>query len=149
MDLTRGPRLVPGEAAAALILAEDGRYLLQHRDALDFIFFPGWWGCFGGALEPGETPEAALRRELAEELAFAPVSVRPFTSLGMDFGFAGHGVLPRHVFEVPATQTQIDAMVLGEGQGMALFTGTEVMNAARVIPYDAVAIWQHMSRHRF
>ena len=148
MDLFTGPPLVPGEAAAALLVTADGRYLMQQRDALDFIFFPDWWGCFGGGLEPGETPEQAMRRELSEELAFAPVRMTPFTTVGLDFSFAGRGALPRHFFEIPITERDVDTMVLGEGQAMELIPGKDIMSRPKMIPYDAVAIWQHMCRHR-
>lgn len=149
MDLLDGPKLVPGEAVAALLVTPDGRYLLQHRDELPGIFFPGWWGTFGGAIEPGETPEAALVRELDEELTFKPLTSKPFCRLGLDFGFAGHGLLPRHYYEVEIAPDAPDAMVLGEGQGMALWSARQVFESARIIPYDATAIWQHASRHRF
>ena len=52
---------------AALLVLDDGRYVMQLRDAIPRIFYPGHWGCFGGAVEAGEEPEQALRRELAEE----------------------------------------------------------------------------------
>lgn len=149
MDLAQGPKLVPGAAAAALMVTPDGRYLLQHRDPLAGIFFPGYWGCFGGAAELGETAEQAVRRELAEELSFHPSKVVHFATLGLDFSFAGLGQLPRHFFEVPILPSQIDAMVLAEGQGMALVPGGEIMTKSMVIPYDATVIWQHMCRHRF
>lgn len=51
-------------AAAALIDA-DGRVLVQQRGAGPLA---GLWEFPGGKLEAGETPAAALRRELAEEL---------------------------------------------------------------------------------
>jgi 8-oxo-dGTP pyrophosphatase MutT (NUDIX family) len=54
-----GP-LKPARAAAAIIVFEDGRYLLQLRDQKPGIFFPGHWGLFGGATDPGETPEQAV-----------------------------------------------------------------------------------------
>lgn len=53
-------------AAAALIDGE-GRVLVQRRpNGSDFA---GLWEFPGGKLEPGETPEATLNRELSEELS--------------------------------------------------------------------------------
>lgn len=52
-------------AAAALIDA-DGRVLVQRRPAGKPM--AGLWEFPGGKVEPGETPEAALIRELREEL---------------------------------------------------------------------------------
>lgn len=149
VDLTAGPRLTPAAASAALIFTDDGRYLMQHRDDLPGIFFPGFWGCFGGAVEPGESPERAIRRELAEELGWAPGAVAPFATLGLDFSFAGHGVLPRHFFTVPIRPDEVGTMRLGEGQGLRLIPGAELMTMARVVPYDATVIWQHLSRSRY
>ena len=51
--------------AAALIDA-DGRVLVQQRPADKAM--GGLWEFPGGKVEPGETPEAALIRELREEL---------------------------------------------------------------------------------
>ena len=52
-------------AAAALVDA-DGRVLVQRRPAGKPML--GLWEFPGGKVEPGEAPEAALIRELAEEL---------------------------------------------------------------------------------
>ena len=41
--------LTPSDAAVALIVLDDGRYLLQLRDQKPKIFYPGHWGLFGGA----------------------------------------------------------------------------------------------------
>ena len=35
-----------GDAVAAIIVDEDGRYLMQLRDDIPRIFYPGHWGCF-------------------------------------------------------------------------------------------------------
>lgn len=149
MDLNAGPKLTPSAASAALIYTSDGRYLMQHRDELPGIFFPGYWGCFGGAVEPGESPEQAMRRELAEELAWTPRGLEHFATLGLDFSFAGHGVLPRHFFAVPIRPDEVGAMRLAEGQGLGLIDGAELMTMPRVVPYDATVVWQHLSRLRY
>lgn len=149
MDLNAAPKLTPSAASAALLFTEDGRYLMQHRDELPGIFFPGYWGCFGGAIEPGESPEQAIRRELAEELAWAPRDIEHFATLGLDFSFAGHGLLPRHFFAVPIRPDEVGTMLLAEGQGLGLIDGAELMTMPRVVPYDATVIWQHLSRLRY
>lgn len=148
-NLTAGPKLLPSAAVAALMVTPDGRYLMQHRDDLPGIFFPGFWGCFGGAVEPGESPLDALRRELAEELAYTPRGAEHFATLGLDFSFAGHGLLPRHFFAVPVEPEELSTMRQAEGQGMALMPGADVPGLPLVVPYDATVIWQHASRARF
>ncbi|HIJ62645.1 MAG TPA: GNAT family N-acetyltransferase [Rhodospirillaceae bacterium] len=52
--------------AAAALVDRDGRVLLCRRPAGKAM--AGQWEFPGGKLHPGETPEAALERELAEEL---------------------------------------------------------------------------------
>ena len=65
-------------AACALIDA-DGRVLLAKRPLGRPM--AGLWEFPGGKVEPGETPEQALIRELAEELAIrvSPACLAPFT----------------------------------------------------------------------
>jgi 8-oxo-dGTP pyrophosphatase MutT (NUDIX family) len=52
--------------AGAVIMARDtGRILLPHRSRS--VEQPGTWGVWGGAIDPGEDPELAARREVEEE----------------------------------------------------------------------------------
>lgn len=51
---------------AAAMIDADGRVLLQQRP--EGKAMAGLWEFPGGKIEPGETPEAALIRELREEL---------------------------------------------------------------------------------
>jgi 8-oxo-dGTP diphosphatase len=50
----------------AAVIERDGRVLIARRRAEDR--FGGVWEFPGGKLEPGETPEEGLRREIDEEL---------------------------------------------------------------------------------
>jgi 8-oxo-dGTP diphosphatase len=58
------------EIAAALIV-RSGKLLLGLR-ASNRKFFPSVWDVFGGHVEPGEGHEAALLREVREELGITP-----------------------------------------------------------------------------
>ena len=48
------------------LVVRGGRVLLGRRTST--VRFARMWDAFGGHLEPGESPEEALRRELGEEL---------------------------------------------------------------------------------
>lgn len=67
---TLPPRPLLAVVAAALI-DPVGRVLVQQRPAGGSM--AGLWEFPGGKIEPGETPEAALVRELDEELGIAVV----------------------------------------------------------------------------
>ncbi|MBF0371893.1 MAG: NUDIX domain-containing protein [Alphaproteobacteria bacterium] len=67
----------PHREAAVILPRRDGRILMQLRDEKESIVFPGSWGYFGGTIEPGETPEQAARRELAEETGLDAAHLRP------------------------------------------------------------------------
>jgi 8-oxo-dGTP pyrophosphatase MutT (NUDIX family) len=139
--------LVPRDAAAAVICLDDGRYLLQLRDQKAGLFYPGHWGLFGGAIESHETPETALRRELAEELGLTECDPKPLTNFM--FEMSAFGKISRYFFEIRLRHANLAQFVLGEGSGMEAFHVAEILTGPRVVPYDSFAIWLHVSQSRF
>jgi 8-oxo-dGTP pyrophosphatase MutT (NUDIX family) len=141
--------LRPSDAAAALLVLDDGRYLMQLRDQKAEIFYPGHWGLFGGALEPGEDAATALKRELREELGLVDVSPRFFMRLDFDLAELGSIRFYRSFFEVTVSGALVPGLVLGEGSALAAFTAEGLLVKPRVVPYDAFAVWAHCHRKRF
>ena len=72
--------------AAVALIDRDGRVLVGKRRAT--TSFGGFWEFPGGKIEPGETPEAALVRELQEELAIDTWGscLAPLTFASHDYG---------------------------------------------------------------
>jgi 8-oxo-dGTP pyrophosphatase MutT (NUDIX family) len=142
--------LRPDHAVAALLQLADGRYVLQLRDAKANIFYPDHWGCFGGAVDAGESESDAIVRELGEELglALSPADCHYFTEFAFDFGFAGHGVFRRRYFVVKLPSNDMSRLVLGEGAGMEAFAAERALVDTRLVPYDAFALWLHYQRER-
>jgi 8-oxo-dGTP diphosphatase len=57
----------PERGAVAVIVNGAGEILLHLRDDIDGIAWPGHWSLLGGGCDPGESPAAAIMRELQEE----------------------------------------------------------------------------------
>jgi 8-oxo-dGTP pyrophosphatase MutT (NUDIX family) len=121
------------DVALLLLVDRERRILLQHRTA-DAPVLPGHWAFFGGQVEPGESVEAALRREALEELGHAPrgatlVAAVPFAE--------GGRVGTLHVF-VERFAGDKSRLELREGQGWGWFTvgemeGLEMIERDRLI----------------
>jgi 8-oxo-dGTP pyrophosphatase MutT (NUDIX family) len=140
--------LLLADAVAALIVTPDGRYLMQLRDDIPKIFYPGYWGCFGGAVHDGEDPEQALKRELYEEIEFELLDCTKFVRLDFDLVPAGGKKFYRDFFEVETTKDGIDRLLLHEGAAMRLFSPAELHALPNVTPYDSFALWLHGARNR-
>lgn len=148
LQTPEGPRLRlrPSDAVAALLVHEDGRYIMQLRDAKEGIFYPGHWGCFGGTVEQGEETTVAMHRELKEELEFTPASLQRFTQFDFDFAPLGHSKVYRLYYDVAVSDAAFKRFVLHEGAEVRAFEGAELLTTQKVAPYDAFAIWMHLYR---
>jgi 8-oxo-dGTP diphosphatase len=76
----------PVDVAVGVLIDEAGRFLLTSRPAGKV--YAGYWEFPGGKLEAGESVEAALRRELIEELGIHIGAVQPWKIELMDYEHA-------------------------------------------------------------
>ncbi len=104
---------------AIAILYQDDRFLMQLRDDDPRIIYPGCWGFFGGHIDPGESPEVAVQRELIEEIGYPMPSVTRFDD------YADEKVI-RHVFHAPLT-VKISDLVLMEGWDLGLLSKEDIL----------------------
>lgn len=109
--------------ASLLLVDAAGRYLMQLRDDIPGILYPGCWGLFGGGIEPGETPEVAMRRELEEEIGFVPSVAPLFRVLRVPTRIDAGPVMIRRVavFEGRIDAAQVPGLRQGEGSARALW----------------------------
>ena len=77
---------VPVDVAVGVLIDPQGRFLLTSRP--EGKVYAGYWEFPGGKLEAGETVEAALRRELIEEIGIVIGPVEPWKIEVMDYPHA-------------------------------------------------------------
>jgi 8-oxo-dGTP pyrophosphatase MutT (NUDIX family) len=100
------------------ILYREGQFLMQLRDDIPSIVYPGVWGLFGGHIEPEETPEMAVKREVIEEIGYELSEVSLFNCYQ-------ETTVIRHVFYAPLT-VERSQLVLGEGWDFGLITPKQI-----------------------
>lgn len=140
------PRSLPVPEASvpsvgAIIKDAAGRFLLQRRDERADLILAGHLGLFGGGVDPGESAEAAMRRELAEELEFRLPPERCVWLTELVFQPHLHGTAPHHktFFEISAGAAEIETFVLHEGAAME-WHDADALCAHAVVPWDHYAI---------
>ena len=128
--------LVP--SVAAVIHDGQGRLLIQERSSDEA------WSLPGGAIEPGETPESAIRREVEEETGF---EVKTVHLLGVFGGEAFRYVYPNGdpvEYMVALYQCRISDMPVrepdAETKSIRFFTREEA--PALVLPYPDYLLFE-------
>ena len=93
-------------------------FLMQLRDDKPDILYPGHWGLFGGHLDPGETPEICIHRELMEEIGHDIADLQVFKVVQRQHVLC---TLYYGVLDVPTSE-----LVLGEGMDLKLVSVEEL-----------------------
>ncbi len=101
----------PVDVAVGVLVDAEGRFLLTSRPVGKV--FAGYWEFPGGKLEPGESVEAALGRELHEELGISIGPAAPWKVEVVDYAHARVRLHFCKVFEWRG------AFEMREGQQMA------------------------------
>ena len=105
-------------SVAVAIIHQEGKYLMQLRDDIPNIAYPGVWGFFGGHIEPEEEPEAALKRELIEEINYQAEQLTLFRC-------DGAGKYLRYIYSCSLT-VPVTELELKEGWDLKLLTLAEI-----------------------
>ncbi|MBK4214760.1 8-oxo-dGTP diphosphatase MutT [Paracoccus caeni] len=125
--------------AAVALIDPDGRVLLAQRP--EGKSMAGLWEFPGGKVEPGETPEAALIRELHEELG-----IDTWTSCLAPLTFASHSYDDFHLLmPVYACRKWQGIVTPQEGQKLAWVRANDLRNypmpAADIPLIPALQMW--------
>lgn len=121
-----------------LIVTDDHRILLHHRDDIAGISHPGCWAGFGGALEGDESVEQGLRREMKEETG---LEVHDPIFLTDEVDHEGDGSLISLFYVLGSVDpNDID---LHEGVGIGLFA-VEELASLQLSPFVRRAIYSHL-----
>jgi 8-oxo-dGTP diphosphatase len=108
---------------AIAILHQDHKFLMQLRDDIPTILYPGTWAFFGGHIEAGETPKDAVIREIFEEIGYTLKNPEFFTTSESE-------QVIRYVFHEPLTANLCD-LTLKEGWDFDLVTVDELKQGDR------------------
>ena len=91
-------------------------------------------------VEPGESPEAAIRREICEEWGYRAREVELFTEYRLVMPFPEPRLERLTFFAIPICEAEVRNFVLNEGADLRLFRPEELSAEARAAPWDLAAV---------
>jgi 8-oxo-dGTP diphosphatase len=108
------------QGISALPINSENKILLQLRDDRPDILYPGCWTTFGGAVEDGETPDAALYRELLEEIELE-LPMKFWRVEDIPIEIHGHQIIVENFTYVGYINRAASDIKLNEGQALGYF----------------------------
>lgn len=119
----------PVDVAVGILLDTDDRFLMTSRPAGKVC--AGEWEFPGGKLEPGETVEEALRRELHEEIGIVIGAVEPWRVELVDYP---HALVRLHFCKVREWQGALEMREAQQASWQTLPVGVgPVLKGARPV----------------
>ncbi len=137
--------MTPDHFAAALLLDDQGRYLMQIRDDVPHILHPGALGLFGGGIEAGEVADGAVRRELDEEIGFVPGDLGYWRTLWVPVRRGGGSPQSARVevFVGSVAAARVPGLDQREGAGRLLIGPRTLLLETKVAPSARLAVGLH------
>tara|TARA_B100000424_G_scaffold267038_1_gene259121 strand:+ start:684 stop:1109 length:426 start_codon:yes stop_codon:yes gene_type:complete len=119
------------------------KYLLQLRDNKENIFFPGFWGLFGGRQDNNEKEKLAVKREVKEETNLNVLISSQI--LSVNFHMIGLKK-KRKITYFDCKIKKSPKITLNEGQKYNFFSFNE-LKRLKIVPMDFVAINCHYHKN--
>ena len=130
---------------SALLVTPDGKLVVQLRDDKPGLPYPNCWSTLGGGIEPGEEPDAAMRRELLEEIEFCP-PMRFWRIFELDFLAFGAPVGSQVYAYIGHIDRDLATINLHEGQRLAVIRPEDV--AGMEFAYGLETLFAEFFRQR-
>lgn len=127
------------KGSSIIFVDQANRMLLFLRDDFPGLPYANMWDIPGGHVEPGETPEECIVREMDEEIG---VRLEDFSFFRM-YEFDDRD---EYIF-VSTQALDIDELVLTEGQGLKWFTHEDIVKTELAYGFNRVA--DDFYRHYF
>ena len=126
------------------IIKFKGKYLLQLRDNKRNIFFPNFWGLFGGQINKNETTVSAILREVKEETNLKIKKPKKIVSVKYNLNGVKN---KRDLTYFDCKIGSCEKISLEEGQ-MFKFFSFDQLKKLKIIPMDYFAIHSHFYKNR-
>jgi 8-oxo-dGTP pyrophosphatase MutT (NUDIX family) len=120
------------EIAHILLMLPDGRVVLQRRDDKAPLA-PNKLALFGGHIEPGESPDLAMRRELGEEtsLDVASLDIQPVYEYEFELTSWDGTVSHFHTYRADIPNADFEVY---EGSGAEVYPVSEALARDDIVP---------------
>ncbi|MBF0239025.1 MAG: NUDIX domain-containing protein [SAR324 cluster bacterium] len=117
------------ETVGVILVNQCSRVLLNLRDLVPDILYPGYWSILGGHTEVGESLEMAAIREIKEEIGYSIPKMRVYAKT---IDRAGQGdLVTLFIAEIDKRSEELE---LNEGRKLAYFSCQEILHA-HITPY--------------